>query len=407
MPFFLYSTVLRSGETATRAGNFESMEALDDVLSHRGEALFRAFEIPTFAANAVRFLFGRVRPLEVAEFCHSFALYVNGGIDIFTAVGDIANATKNRALKRGLHDMLAQITEGEPVSTAMATTGLFPDFVVGLARIGEQTGALGKMLEDAAIHIERVEAIKSAVKRALIYPGMTLVVMIGAGIFWMAYVVPKIVDLFKDLKVELPFLTRLLIAMSDFTVKYWPLMVLMLVLLPVVFLWVRRHSRVFRLWTDRGLWNAPVLSTVFQGYQYAFYFQYLALMYGAGIVITTALATVQNALTNLYFRNRIEPIEEYLRSGINIAGALSKTGVFEPIAPRMVGIGEQTGKLDEQMQKLADIYFARVQALTEVLGKIIEPIIIAVIGGFFAFFIFALLGPLYDLISVVGQRPVT
>jgi type IV pilus assembly protein PilC len=403
MPFYIYSTLTPVGESATRAGYFDTLDTLDSVLGRRGEMLYRSIEVPRFAVNIVRRFFGRVQPLDVAELCAGLGLYASGGVDIVSSLRDLAQMAKNRALRRGLLDMRAMVEDGRPVSEAMQTTGLFPDLVVGMARIGESTGNLGQLMQDAGKHIERVEAIKSTVKRALIYPGITLVTMVGAIVFWLGYVVPKVALLFYDLRIPLPLLTRVLIAMGEFVSKYWVVVLLGLFAIPVAFLLARRWSR-FRLWSDEMFWRAPLVGKLIQGYQYAFYFQYLALMYGAGIVITTALETVKRALQNSFFRKKVETVEEHLRAGETISVSLSKTQIFEPLAVRMVGVGEEIGKMEEQLRKLAEIYYGRVQALADMLGKLIEPLIIGVLGGLFAFFIIALLGPLYDLISQVGLR---
>ena len=403
MPFYIYSTLTPVGESATRAGYFDTLDTLDSVLGRRGEMLYRSIEVPRFAVNIVRRFFERVQPLDVAELCAGLGLYASGGVDIVSSLRDLAQMAKNRALRRGLLDMRAMVEDGRPVSEAMQTTGLFPDLVVGMARIGESTGNLGQLMQDAGKHIERVEAIKSTVKRALIYPGITLVTMVGAIVFWLGYVVPKVALLFYDLRIPLPLLTRVLIAMGDFVGKYWVVVLLGLFAIPVAFLLARRWSR-FRLWSDEMFWRAPLVGKLIQGYQYAFYFQYLALMYGAGIVITVALETVKRALQNSFFRKKVETVEEHLRAGETISTSLSKTQIFEPLAVRMVGVGEEIGKMEEQLRKLAEIYYGRVQTLADMLGKLIEPLIIGVLGGLFAFFIIALLGPLYDLISQVGLR---
>jgi type IV pilus assembly protein PilC len=257
------------------------------------------------------------------------------------------------------------------------------------------------MLQDAAQHIERVEAIKSAAKRALIYPAFTLLVVAAAGAFWMTVVVPKLVELFEAMQVELEPATLMLIAMSDFFNAYWPMMLATLLAIPLIWLIARRNER-FRLVSDHGMWRLPLIGRIVRGGQMAFYYQYLSLMYGAGVVITTALDTMQKTVSNKYFATRVSSLLSDLQSGITLAAAFKACEIFPHMDQRMVAIGEQTGNLEEQLQRLAELHYQREQALVEVLPRFIEPAMLVLLGGGFAFFIVALMGPLYNMVSNVG-----
>ena len=169
----------------------------------------------------------------------------------------------------------------------------------------------------------------------------------------------------------------------------------------MVWMIARRNER-FCLASDHGLWQMPLIGRIVRGGQMAFYFQYLALMYGAGVVITSALDTMQKTVSNKYFASRVSSLLNDLRSGMMLAAAFKRCEVFPVLDQRMVAIGEQTGNLDEQLQKLADLHFQRVQGLVEVLPKFIEPAMLVLLGGGFAFFIIALIGPLYNMVSQLG-----
>jgi type IV pilus assembly protein PilC len=174
-----------------------------------------------------------------------------------------------------------------------------------------------------------------------------------------------------------------------------------IVAIPVTWILARRNEQ-FRIASDHALWRLPVIGRIVQGSQMAFYYQYLSLMYGAGVVITNALDTMQKTVSNKYFGTRVSGLLDDLRSGKMLAESFGECELFPLLDQRMVSIGEQTGNLEEQLEKLADIHFRRVQALVEVLPKFVEPIMLLILGGSFAFFIIALLGPLYSMISNVG-----
>ena len=401
MAYLWYSVLNREGERIRRLGQYDGLEELDKELSLHGEQLVDFHLLPDAVGRTLEFLRGKPKPLEIAEFCMTLSYYVSGGIDLQGALSDAAESTSNSTMRTAIIEIRRHLQGGYSLSESMRMTGRFPDVVVSMTRIGEEAGNLDRMLQDAAHHIERVEAIKSAAKRALVYPTFTLLVVSGAGAFWMTAVVPKIVELFEAMQVELEPATLALIAISDFLADYWPFILATLVAIPVIWMIARRNER-FRLASDQGLWRLPLVGRIVRGGQMAFYYQYLSLMYGAGVVITSALDTLQKTVSNKFFASRLSSLLGDLQSGLMLAVAFKQCETFPLLDQRMVSIGEQTGNLDEQLQKLADLHFQRVQTLVESLPKFLEPAMLLLLGGGFAFFIIALLGPLYNMVGSLG-----
>jgi type IV pilus assembly protein PilC len=401
MAYLFYSALNRDGRTIRRLGQYEGLEALDKELSQHGEQLVDYHPLSDAVGRAFQYVRGKPKPLDIAEFCRTLSYYVSGGVDIQAALADAAESATSPAMRAAIIEVRRHLQGGYSLSESMRMTGRFPDVVVSMTQIGEETGNLDRMLRDSAHHIERVAAIKGAVKRALVYPAFTLLVVGAAAAFWMIVVVPQIVELFEAMQVELESATLLLIAISDFFGAWWPAMLATVVAIPVIWLLARQNHR-FRVASDHMLWRLPLIGRIVRGGQLAFYHQYLSLMYGAGVVITSALDTLEQTVSNKYFASRVSSLLTDLRSGQTLAAAFKQCEVFPALDQRMVSIGEQTGNLDEQLQKLADLHFQRVQALVEVLPKYIEPAILILLGGAFAFFIIALMGPLYGMVSQLG-----
>lgn len=401
MAYLMYYAISRDGEAVRRLGHYEQLQDLDKELAVHDEELVNYYLLSDTVGRALNALRGKPRPLEIAEFCSTLSHYVAGGVELQGALADVAQSSSTAAMRSAIIDIRRHLKGGYSLSEGLRMTGRFPDVVISMARIGEESGNLARMLRDAAQHIERVEEIKGAAKRAMIYPMFTLLLVGCAGGFWMTAVVPKIVELFDAMQVELESATLALIAMSDFFSAYWPLMLAAIVALPLSWLVARRNAG-FRLASDRMLWRMPMVGRVVRGTQMAFYYQYLALMYGAGVVITNALETMQSTVSNTFFAGRIGDLLADLRSGMVLGDAFKETELFPLLDQRMVAIGEQTGNLEEQLDKLADLHFQKVQKLVEMLPKFVEPIMLLVLGAFFGFFIIALLGPLYSMISTVG-----
>ena len=401
MAWIIYSAQTIDGDIVRRSGRFENVDVLDQDLIRRGEQILNFFELPDAIFKLRQWAFARMRPLEVAEFCHMLSLYVAGGIDLQSALADMENSARSIAFRQVAVELRRSLMNGHPLSRALESTAPVSPEVVALTRIGEESGTLDRVLRDAGAHIERVVAIKSAAKRALIYPAFTLSVIIGGALFWLSYVIPKIAVVFKSIDLTLPPSTFMLIAASDWVREYWWLLAAIIIVLPVLFFLARRNEW-FRYRTDRIGWHLPVFGRIISASQMAFYFEYLGLMYGAGVVITQALETLTQTVQNRYFKERVSGMIERLRAGERLTQAVERTRIFDQLTVRMIGIGETTGTLEAQLKKLGEIYFARVNALVDVLAKVLEPLMLIVMGALFIFFIIAIIGPIYEAIGRLG-----
>lgn len=401
MAWILYSAETPDGDVVRRNGRFDSVDTLDQELQRRGEQILDFLELPDALYSLRQWAFARMRPLEVAEFCQTLSLCMAGGIDLQSALWDLERGARSVALRQVASDTRRALVNGYPLSQALESTGQFPPEVVALARIGEQSGTLDRVLRDAGAYIERVDSLKSAALRALIYPAATLSIVFGGALFWLSYVIPRIAEVFKSIKLELPPLTHKLIALSHWMREYWWTIALAAVLLPLAFALARRNERI-RHATDRVLWHVPVVGHITRTSQMAYYFEYLGLMYGAGVVITQALETLTRTVQNRYFRGRVASMIERLRAGAPLTQSLERTGIFDPVTVRMIGIGETTGTLEAQMRRLGRIFADRVDALIDVLAKVLEPLVLILMAAMFVFFVIGIIGPIYESIGKLG-----
>ncbi|MCF8212120.1 MAG: type II secretion system F family protein [Rhodoferax sp.] len=403
MPFIVYTAVSPDGSTQRRSGLFDDVGVLDQELARRGEVLLNFTSLPAFVATLRSLFLGRVSPLEGAEFARTLSLYIEGGVDLQSALADLEKSAATLGLRMAIRDVRLALLNGVPISEAIAKTGRFPAVITNLSRIGEQSGNLADVLADAAQFIERSEAIKSAAKRAIINPAFTLTVMVGAIFFWLTVVIPKMADLFRSMgDKKLPPETLFLMNLAEFMVVWWLAVALALAAVPVGILLGRQMSARFRLETDRLGWHLPILGPLVALSNQAYYFQYLALMYKSGVVITEALGTLRKSLSNRYFLHRTQGVEGELRVGTRLSVALTHTQIFTPLALRIVAVGEDTGTLDNQLARMASVFSNQVSARVEIMAKLLEPVLVIFLGAIFGFFVLAVLGPLYDMIGSMG-----
>ena len=398
MPYIVYSCITATGGVSWRTGSFSSLDTLYSDLQKRGEQIDRFFEFPDATNQLITGLRGKLKTDQIIEFCSYLSVYIQGGLDLQTALADLSISSKEGAVRSTSERIRTELFNGLSLSEAMQRTQQFPDVVISMARIGESSGNLDQMLEDAAAYIGRIQEIRSAAMRAMIYPLFTLLMLTTTGLFWMLVVVPKLANVYITMGVELPMATRALIAMSDFFSSGWLLIVIVVVATVIVFS-VARRQRGIRQTIDHLMWGFPIFGNVIRSAQEAFFFQYLALVYKAGVPIAEAIGGLVETTQNRFFRSRIRRIPEYLRMGLSLRESFQRCNIFMPLDIRMVAIGEQTGSLDAQLTKLATMYMKKVQAAVELLTKAIEPLLMVVMGLFFVFFVVAMLGPIYTLVA--------
>jgi len=399
MALFIYSFITKEGEIRKGSDEFESIEALYDHIDAVGGTLYRVFEVPPIFENLYKFIaIGKPKLKDISEFIRGISVYLESGVSIQYALKDLGDGATNKAIKYAAFKMLKMLDEGYNLSDALNKIGFFPKIVISMAKIGEASGELDKTLKDAADYLDRVIEIRSATKRALIYPTFSLLSIIGAFIFWIAYVLPKLVGLFTSQGMKLPLATRMLIWISNAFEAYWFVFVVVAAAIIFTFPFLLKIKR-FRYWVHYALWRMPIIGLIIRYSQMAFYFQYLALLSTAGVTITESLETMESAITNDYFLKSTAKLSDRLREGEKLSEAMKDLDVFEKIAVRMMMVGEETGNMDEQLVRLSRMYYEKVQSLVEVIGKLIEPIVLGFLGLMFIFFILALISPIYNMLG--------
>jgi type II secretory pathway component PulF len=275
---------------------------------------------------------------------------------------------------------------------------VFPETVRNLAEIGDQSGSLPKMLLESAAHTERLIDIRRDIRTALIYPVLVFATIIGVGFFWLYYVVPNMAQLFKQLQAKLPPLTQWLIAISDALVQYLLIFLLAVVLIIVALTWLYKSLPRFKTWCHELLHKLPILRTLTTSSGMAFVTEHLALLVRAGLDFMTSLEVLANATTDQYYRLRLLRVREGVARGEGIGASMRRVGGFPAMAVRMISVGEESGSLDKQLDRLAAEYRKRLDVVVSTLSEIIKPALILIAGALFIFLIVALLLPIYDLV---------
>jgi len=342
------------------------------------------------------------RPAQ-AELLNNIAVMLHAGMPLLTALEEAAASAERPRLAADIRNMIANIQGGASLSEAAAHyRNIFPELIVLLMSIGEETGKIDQMLKAGSEHLTRMQRIISDTKQALLYPSFVFLVMGGGIIFWFAYVVPQIVSLFKEMSVTLPAVTVMLIAVSEFVQTYFLHILIGLPAAVLSVLTLRRMSRPVKKAIDALLMKLPILGSIMNTSALAFISEYFSLLLNAGIDIRSTINILKDTVRNEVYRTKLAEVGGRLETGNGITDSFRQAIIFPAFVLRMMGIGEKSGTLTEQLDYIAEEYRNRLAVLVATIGKMIEPIALLIAGAIFAVIIGGLFLPIYDLVSAVG-----
>lgn len=404
MPHFTYKAVNQDGAVVTGAVEGADAATVTDSIASSGLYVLKVKQSTDGLSAVRRAVFsGRVRRSEIIDFSKNLAIMLKAGVPILVCFSDIAHTTKNRRFREAINAMRRRIELGAGFSEAAAACGkVFPDIFIRITMVGEQTGNLEKSLFEVAEHLQKIENLSAAIKRALLYPVFAIVSTLGALLFWLIYVLPKVMEIFTQNNIALPLPTRILLFTSGIFSSYWYL----LIALPVVIIVLARillKDRRIRYYYDYAKIKLPIIRLLVYNRLLALFAEQMRILTVAGITIDRSLAIVTEVIGNEVFRKSLNNVREEISLGSRISDAIGKQPVFPSTLTKMIDIGESSGSLDSQFAYLSEIYLARLDDVSQKMGKIVEPVVIGVIGGLFAIIIMGLLLPIYDLISKVGS----
>ncbi|MEE9165624.1 MAG: type II secretion system F family protein, partial [Nitrospinota bacterium] len=265
-------------------------------------------------------------------------------------------------------------------------------------KIGEETGQLDRSLADVADHLQKIENLTAAIKKALMYPAFIIFSTFGALLFWLIFVMPKILALLQEMEVKLPLITIILMEISNFTQAYWYIFLLIPVAAFTLFQIVNKRE-AGRYYIDTMKLKIPVVEVIIYNKLLALFCEQMHILIAAGITIDKCFDIVADIIGNAVFQKAVSKSKNAISTGTAVSDALKAHKIFPQLIIRMVGIGEASGSLDDQFAFLGDHYMKKVDDISGKIDKMLEPIIIGVVGSIFAVMIIGLLIPIYDLIS--------
>ena len=342
-----------------------------------------------------------VDPRALTIFTRQFATLIEAALPLLAAVQMLADLTKDRALKRALHRVARDVNGGSSLSDALqAHPRVFPPIYVNMVEAGEVGGSLPQSLDRVADHMEASQALRDRIKAAMIYPVVVLSVAVMAVVAILTFVVPVFADLFAAEGVALPASTRALMAVSAVTVSYWHIMIAVAITLAIV---VRQAvaSDVGRRWLDYLALRTPLIGGLTRKASVARFTRAMASMLHSGVTLSESLAASAPISGNTEVEYAVLAARDAIHAGSDLSTPFAKSTILPPLLSQMVKVGEESGRLDEMLNKVADFFEMEVRVAIDGAMKALEPALIVVLGAVLGGIVVAMYTPVFDLMTAL------
>jgi len=343
----------------------------------------------------------KITTRDLSVFTRQFATMINAGLPMVQCLDILASQMEKPSFKKIVTEVMSDVESGTTLAEALRKHSCFSDLYVNMVEAGETGGILDVILNRLAVYLEKADALKKKVKGAMTYPTIVFTVAIGATTFMLLFIIPTFAQMFTDFGGELPLPTKIVMGLSAFLRANWYL------LLGVViggFIAFRRYykTKAGRYRVDKFLLNLPVLGSVIRKAAVARFTRTLGTLVSSGVPILNGLEITARTAGNKVIEEAIMKTRTSISEGNTIAEPLKNSGVFPPMVVQMIGVGEQTGALDEMLSKIADFYDSEVDTAVSALTSIIEPVMIVVMGVVVGGMLIAMYLPMFKLVTVVS-----
>ena len=344
----------------------------------------------------------RVGLKEKMFFTRNLRVMISSGLPLPRSLKILSEQTKNQKFKEAITDVSEQITKGESFSKALSRhPDIFSELFQNMVKVGEEAGTLEDVLKVLTEQMERENEMKSKITGAMIYPAVIIAAMTGIGILMLIMVVPKLAETFKELNIELPPTTKLVIFLGTFLAEKWYLFILLIIAFLILFRIILR-TKFGRNAIDGLFLKLPIISPIIKKTNSASTTRTLSSLIVAGVPIVRALEIISRTLGNVYFRKAMAEAAEKVKKGGKLFEALKPyQNLYPLLVIQMIEIGEETGETSSILSKLADFFEEEVANTTKNLTAVIEPVLMLFIGGIVGFFAISMVQPMYAMLQAI------
>lgn len=402
MPIYTYTARTKDGQLKNGELSAPDEHALALLLREQGLLLTQSSTPRQGAAPGKKSLFkmelGGVPMIDKILFTRHLSVMLDAGLSLARALRVLGQQSGKKYFGQVLRDIQKRVEEGAAFADALqAYPRVFPRMFTSMVKLGESSGNLSRVLNELSIQLQKTYNLTRKIKGAMYYPIVILLTMIGIGTMLIVYVLPKLIDVFENLGAELPLMTRLLISTSKFLTANWLYFLIGGVILVIILILAFRTEKGKTGMSSFGL-KIPKIGGVIRKINLARFCRTFSSLLRSGIPIVDSLKIVADTLGNMKYRQAVLAASEEIKKGTGISKAFQPyDNIFIPIVLQIMAVGEETGKLDEVLSKLAEFYESEVDQEMANISSIIEPILMLVLGGGVGLLAVSIISPIYSL----------
>lgn len=397
MAEFNYLVVDKTGKE--KKGNMQA-ETVDEVRAKLKNEGFTVVNVTKASAltKEINITIGKaVKPRDLSVFCRQFISMVRAGVTILDTLDMLADQTENAAMAKAIRGVHTEIRKGETLSEALSKyPKIFPDIMCSMVAAGEASGKLDIAFERMATHFEKSAKLKAIVKKAMIYPVIVVIVAIVVIIVMLVKVIPAYDSMFEQLGGELPWLTRAVVAVSDFIMHDWFWIIVVLIGVGIAISVFKKTITGQIVFGTIGR-KIPVFGKLTIKQASSNYARTLSTLIYSGLPMMDALTITANTMSNYLYKKALNHAREEVAKGVSLSEPIMQSGLFPPMVGHMTKIGEETGDLEGMLNRLADYYDEEVEMSTQTVIAALEPMIILVLAAIVIVIIGAVMMPMFKM----------
>jgi len=344
----------------------------------------------------------RVSANDVSMFTRQLSTLLGAGMPLVPSLSILMKQAKNPLLKKSLAQIREQVNEGKSLTESMSGfPQIFPPFYLNMVRAGEASGTINLVLERLADFSENQQTLMNKIRSALAYP--LIMLFMGSAVLFllMTFVVPKITGIFSDMHQTLPVITIIMITISNFLKSFWWLILILLAAAIAAFKYMTTGTEAGKRMWDNAKLKIPVWGQVNRKIAIARFSRTLATLLQSGVPLLAAMEIVRNVVNNILIGEAIRKAGKDVEEGKGLSGPLTQSGIFPPLVTEMIAVGEQSGSLENMLNRIATAYETEAQADIMVMTSLLEPAMIIVMALLVAFIVFSILLPIFEMNQLV------
>ena len=336
---------------------------------------------------------GKPKARDFSVFCRQFVSMTQAGVTIIDALNMLSEQTENKRLQKPIKEVQVNVEKGETLGNSMREQGIFPSLLLSMVDAGEASGSLDVAMERMATHFEKDAKMKALVKKAMIYPIIVCIVAIGVVGVMLTFVIPNYSTMFEDMEMELPGITKAVLALSNFVIAKWYLILIVIALVAFGIHWFKGTSTGEYLFGQIGL-KIPLFGQLTIKSSSSRFARTVSTLLAAGISLVDAVEITANTMDNVLMKYALLDCKEQILQGVPLSQPLETCGLFPPMVYHMTRIGEEAGDIEGLLEKLADDYDEEVEIATQSLVAAMEPMIIIVLAAIVGVLIGSVMAPM-------------